>query len=196
MARLRLSWPVAASGTGAAILGLLAGLPAFGPVDLWASAALAGIMGAIAAEDLRRFRVPDPLNLLAALAGLATIWFASRAQDAQVWPAILRALAQAALAGGALWAVREAFFRLRGVDGLGLGDVKLAAASGMWIGPHAFSMAVLFAAIGALAFIGVRRLVDGSWPPDRKIPFAFYLAPAIWLCWFLAERFPFFQASS
>ncbi len=35
-----------------------------------------------------------------------------------------------AVCGGVFLAVRELFFRLRGIDGLGLGDVKLAAAGG------------------------------------------------------------------
>jgi leader peptidase (prepilin peptidase)/N-methyltransferase len=165
-------------------------MPYLQPIQLVASAALAGIMGAIAAEDFRHFRVPDALNLLAAIAGLVTVWLAARADGLEVWLAMLRAIARLALCGGALWLVREAFYRLRGVDGLGMGDVKLAAAAGLWIGPDLFALAVLFAAIGALAFVAARGFLDGAWPRDRKIPFAFYLAPAIWVCWFLAQLFP------
>ncbi|MDQ3560170.1 MAG: prepilin peptidase, partial [Pseudomonadota bacterium] len=85
-----------------------------------------------------------------------------------------------------LFLLREAFFRLRGVDGLGLGDVKLAAAGGIWLGWELFATAIMLAAIGALAFVATRTILEGPWPRTRRIPFALYLAPGIWVSWFLA----------
>ena len=172
-----------AVGFAGAGLGALAGAWRLPPSEIAFSAVLAGIMAGIAAEDLRRFRVPDVANLAAGAAGLLAAGLSGRsAGDATA--ALGGAALSALLCGGALFLVREAFFRLRGVDGLGLGDVKLAAAGGIWLGAELFATAVMIAAFGALAFVAIRTAVEGPWPPTRRIPFALYLAPAIWLSWY------------
>jgi leader peptidase (prepilin peptidase)/N-methyltransferase len=159
------------------------------PPELAVSALLAGLMGTVAAEDLRTFRVPDALNAILAAAGLGVTWLLAREQGEGGFAAVWRALLQIALCGGALFLVREAFFRLRGVDGLGLGDVKLGAAAGAWIGAEGFALAVLGAAVAALVFVAWQHWRQGSWEAERRIPFAFYLAPAIWACWLMRQLF-------
>jgi leader peptidase (prepilin peptidase)/N-methyltransferase len=169
---------------------MVLGIPWLEPPQVAVSALLAGLMGTIAAEDLRTFRVPDALNAVVAAAGLGAAWVLARDQGGGAFAAVWRAVLQIALCGGALFLVREAFFRLRGVDGLGLGDVKLGAAAGAWIGAEGFALAVLGAAVAALAFVAVQKRRHGSWEAERRIPFAFYLAPAIWACWFMSRLFP------
>jgi leader peptidase (prepilin peptidase)/N-methyltransferase len=159
------------------------------PGEIAASAALGGAMSAIATEDVRRLRVPDTVNAFAAVAGLAMIWIEARSLGSDWLAAVAAAAFAAALCGGALYVVREAFYRLRGFDGLGFGDVKLGATAGIWLGWEQFPLAVLVAATGALAYVGWRTAADGLWPMDRRIPFAAFLAPAIWLCWLLSRRF-------
>ncbi len=177
----------AAAGLAAALIGALAGLRLGGPVQIASSAVLAGAMGAIAAEDLRRFRVPDALNLIAAAAGLASVLAEASAAGADLPSAALRAAIGALACGGALYILREAFFRLRGIDGLGFGDVKLGAVGGLWLGWELFAVAILLAAIGALIFVGVSTATHGPWPRDRRLPLALYLAPAIWLSWYVSR---------
>lgn len=144
-------------------------------------------MAAIAAQDLRRFTVPDSLNLAAALAGFAGVWL--EAGSAGLDPTLQVALAglNMLLCGGALFILREAFFRLRGVDGLGLGDVKLAATAGIWLGWERFALALLIAAAAALIVVALRRWREGDWPRERRIPLALYLAPAVWAVWALSR---------
>jgi len=170
-------------GLAGAGIGALAGAFRLPPVEIAFSAVLAGIMAGIAAEDLQRFRVPDLANLAAVIAGVLAAFVSGRSAG-NATAAVGAALLSAALCGGALLLVREAFFRFRGVDGLGLGDVKLAAAGGIWLGAELFATAVMIAAFGALAFVAVRTVREGPWPASRRIPFALYLAPAIWVCWY------------
>lgn len=184
----RRRWPSAVVGAASALAASLFGLPWLEPAEIAASALLAGLMGTVATEDLRTFRVPDALNAFVAAAGLGAAWLLAREGDAP--GAVLWALLQVVLCGGALLLVREAFFRLRGVDGLGLGDVKLGGAAGAWVGAAGFALAVSAAAVAALAFVAVQHALHGSWAPERRIPFAFYLAPAIWACWFTSRLFP------
>lgn len=180
-------WPSLAVAAGGAIAGAIAGAALDQPLYTAASAVLAGSMAAIAQEDRHRFRVPDSWNLFAALAGFVAIWLASRSGGFDARPSLALAALQMALCGGALFLLREVFFRLRGVDGLGLGDVKLAATAGIWLGWELFAVAVLLASGSALVFVALRKLRDGSWERERKIPLAFHLAPAIWVCWFLSR---------
>lgn len=177
-------WSSFMVGLAAAALGAAAGAWVFAPAQIAASAALAGTMAAIAAEDFRRFRVPDALNMLAAVTGLAAVWAQAQFVENDTFAALGSASLGAVLCGGALFLLREAFFRLKGVDGLGLGDVKLAAAGGIWLGWELFATAIMLAAFGALAFVATRTMVEGPWPRTRHIPFALYLAPGIWVSWF------------
>ena len=181
------AWPLPAIAAGAALLGGLAAAPLGDPRQIAASAVLAAAMAAIAAEDFRRFRVPDSWNFLAALAGLATVWLAARSG---ALAALGAAALHGALCGGALWLLREAFLRLRGIDGLGLGDVKLAATGGIWLGWQGFPYAVMLAALSALATVALFTRLHGAWPRQRKIPFALHLAPAIWACWYFLALSP------
>jgi leader peptidase (prepilin peptidase)/N-methyltransferase len=181
-------WSSLAAGTAGAGLAGVATALVLSPGEVAASAVLGGAMAVIAAEDVRRLRVPDSVNAFAAIAGLAMIWIEARSTGDDWLAALGAAALAAALCGGALYIVREAFYRLRGFDGLGFGDVKLGATAGIWLGWEEFPFAVLMAATGALAYVLWRTAADGAWPKDRRIPFAAFLAPAIWLCWLLSRR--------
>jgi leader peptidase (prepilin peptidase) / N-methyltransferase len=146
-------------------------------------AGLGLLMLAIAVVDARRFIVPNEL-VLAALA-LGFVHASVEETDG-----ILRALAAAALRGAVLgllfWCLRELYFRWRGREGLGLGDVKLAAAAGVWLDWPALPIAIEIAALGALALyvlghaLGRRRIHAAT-----RLPFGLFLAPAIWLAWLM-----------
>jgi leader peptidase (prepilin peptidase)/N-methyltransferase len=177
-----------AAGAGGAVLGLVAGFGLANPVQIVSSSILAAMMAAIAAVDARSLRVPNSLNVVVALGGGIATWLGAGAPGESLAASAVAAVLGALLCGGSLLALREGFFRLRGVDGLGLGDVKLAAAGGIWVGWQLFAVAVLLAALGALATIGFWSIAKGPWQRTSRIPFAAYLAPAIWLVWYLAAR--------
>lgn len=150
-------------------------------------AALALLMIAIARIDARAFTIPDPLSGAAFLLGLA-----EAARQSSEGPLAGAALAAsgAFVAFLAFFALREIYWRLRGREGLGLGDVKLAGAAGAWLDPVFIAAAVEIAAVGALAAYTVARLSAGR--PLRasaRLPFGLFFAPAIWLCWLLQAWF-------
>jgi leader peptidase (prepilin peptidase)/N-methyltransferase len=92
----------------------------------------------------------------------------------------------AAVGGAGFWLVREAYFRLRGREGLGLGDVKLAAAAGAWTGWQDLANVVLLAAAAALGLAIARAAVGrGGVAGTDRIAFGAFLAPAIWIIWTL-----------
>src|SRR5439155_939260 len=82
----------------------------------------------LAVVDARRFIIPDILSLPAIPAGLLA---SGRLLEPSTSDLVRIDHAIGMLAGGlGLWLVRALYFRIRQREGLGLGDVKLAAAGG------------------------------------------------------------------
>jgi leader peptidase (prepilin peptidase) / N-methyltransferase len=93
-------------------------------------------------------------------------------------------LAGALLGGGGLWLVRTGYFVLRGVEGLGLGDVKLAAACGAWVGVQGLPAVFLLAAVAGLVWVvATSHQVGISLRSTDRVPFGAFLAPALWAVW-------------
>jgi len=130
----------------------------------------------LAVIDAASFRLPDAITLGAGVAGLAVTWIVSRDQ-------LVAHLAGAAL-GFALLAGLALFYRrLRGREGLGLGDAKLAAVGGAWLGWLALPSVILLAAAGGLILYGVAAVRSGTKVLSDPIPFGIPLSFAIWLIW-------------
>jgi leader peptidase (prepilin peptidase)/N-methyltransferase len=83
-----------------------------------------------------------------------------------------------------LLALMAGYRRWRGRDGLGLGDVKLAAVAGAWLGPVTIFAVIELAALSALGAYAVNAYLRKR--PLRAsafLPFGLFLAPAIWIGW-------------
>src|SRR6202035_2024046 len=149
----------------------------------WLGAALALVMCAIALYDARHFVIPDGLNaadLALAMAHAAALDPSTAGQE------MAMSVARAAVVGGAFLALRLGYRRWRGQDGIGLGDVKLAAVAGAWLDWFAILVAIEIAVVAALGAYLMRHYV-GRRPmrATHALPFGLYLAPAIWVAWFL-----------
>jgi leader peptidase (prepilin peptidase)/N-methyltransferase len=145
-------------------------------------AGLAILMIAIAVADVRYFIIPDQLVLAALGLGLLQAllvkpenFLASSANS------VLRGLALAL----AFWSLRKAYKWFRGRQGIGLGDVKLAAVAGVWLDWLAATCAVEIAALAALATIAVLALRGTAITGKTRLPFGCFFAPAIWLSWLI-----------
>jgi leader peptidase (prepilin peptidase)/N-methyltransferase len=148
-----------------------------------AGAILAGLMLAIAIIDHRRMIIPDELNALAFIAGLVV---AGAGADAPPAIAILQALVRASLMFALFFGFRAGFRALRGLEGMGFGDVKLAAVAGVWLDWAGLPIVVEIAALSALAAALCARLRGDGFDPKSRLPFGTFFAPAIWICWLLA----------
>ena len=146
------------------------------------SCVFAWTMIAIAVSDARRFIVPDHLSLPAIPAGLlASGWLAPGALAHDV---ILHHTAAALAGAGGLFAVGEAYRRLRHRSGLGLGDVKLMAVAGAWTGFDGLLLCLLLACAAAISYVLAAALVTrGAIDRFTAIPFGTFLAPAVWVVW-------------
>jgi leader peptidase (prepilin peptidase) / N-methyltransferase len=157
---------------------------ALGPSAALVSCLLGWSMLAIAAVDARRFVIPDVLSLPAVAAGLLASGYLLDPSMHQLIS--LDHVIGAGVGGVLFWLVREAYWRIRGREGLGLGDVKLAAAAGAWTGWQHLSDVILFATTAALGLaIAIAIARRETLSATSRLAFGVFLAPSIWLVWLL-----------
>ena len=145
---------------------------------------LGALMLAIAASDFQRYIIPNELT--AAAAALALLRAGTLGPEAG-WEAVLWAAASALAVALPLVALMAGYRWWRGRDGLGLGDIKLAATAGAWLGLVTLFAVVELAALSALgAYFLTGAIRRRKLKATAFLPFGLFLAPAIWLGW-LAE---------
>ena len=119
-------------------------------MDSWVLACLAVLAAGLlvlAIVDLRTGYLPDSLQIALAIAGFGVALISSPVGT--TWPF---ALLGAAINGGVFWGLRWVVSRLKGREAMGLGDVKLMAVGGLWLGPWALPYVMAFA--GLLTLVG------------------------------------------
>lgn len=120
--------------------------------------------------DIRFGIIPNWLNALIAVLGLAR----ALAMDGTSG-ALTAAIAGVAI-GVVLLLLRQGYFAWRGVQGLGLGDVKFLAAAGIWTGLFDFPLLLLIATLVALLLAGVLHLSGRAVTARTALPFGPSLA--------------------
>ena len=139
------------------------------------------LMLAIAITDSRRYIIPNELT--AAAFALALLRAGAIGPDAD-WIGVVWAVLRAAAIAVPFLALMIGYRRWRGRDGLGLGDIKLAAVAGAWLGWAAIFAVIELATLSALCayFINAyfrKRPLKAT----EFLPFGLFLAPAIWIGW-------------
>ncbi|MGE0393322.1 MAG: A24 family peptidase [Vicinamibacterales bacterium] len=150
-AAISATYPAVEAATGVLFLGgyLVHGLHPLLPVRL----TFASLLVVLFVIDLRHRILPDRITLSGIAIGLGA--------SVALPPGPASAFAGAALGGGLLWAISEGYFRLRGREGLGFGDVKMLAMIGAFLGWE-LTLLTLFVAslagsVAGLALIATRR---------------------------------------
>ncbi|MDN2581677.1 A24 family peptidase [Aquibium sp. ELW1220] len=151
------------------------------------TAALAALLVVVAWIDFRRMVIPDPLNLALGAAGLAFVLVVRPAEIG--WQ-----VAGSTLVAGSLFAVREAFLRLREMHALGLGDVKFAAAAGLWISPWLLPQFILIASVSALGYVVVASVATGTVRLGQRLPFGPFLALSTFTLFLIETILPHLEA--
>jgi leader peptidase (prepilin peptidase) / N-methyltransferase len=176
------SMPIAQAALVGAV-GLASVAFSFEAAPGWSGAAGAGlalITLAIAVIDRQRQIIPDPLNALALGVGLIA---AALQPDLSALASVANALIRAIVMATLFYTFREAYRKVRGIEGMGLGDVKLAAVAGAWLDWNDLPLVVEIATLGALAVVLTGRLRGRRFTASTRLPFGSFLAPAIWVCW-------------
>ena len=151
---------------------------AIGMAAAIAAPGVAGLMGAIfgwlllalGAVDIRVFRLPNPMTVLLAIAGMLQVMILDLPFGAH--------LAGGVAGSASLWLVAGAYRRLRGREGLGGGDAKLFGAIGLWLGWRALPWVLLTACL-----IGLVVAVTLRMKRDARLPFGALLGASAFAIW-------------
>lgn len=133
----------------------------------------------LAIVDARTFMLPDCLTLPLIAAGILQAILFAILGGGSVLAALVESGMAAAVAYAFMAVIAIAFRRLRGREGLGLGDAKLFAAAGAWLGLPSLPSVLLIGAVSALAI----TILLARGRPDRTLPLPFgpYLAAGTWI---------------
>ena len=150
---------------------------AFGPSASFAIATVfAWMMIVLFFTDYDHQLLPDAVTLPGFGIGLALAWWSPFLGEAG-WPRIVASATGAALGSGILWGIGALYARIRGVEGMGFGDVKMMALVGAFVGPAGVAF-TLFAASIVGAAIGLIIIPLKDRTLRHALPFGCFLAPA------------------
>ncbi len=141
----------------------------------WAGLPLIALLLPLVLIDLDHLWLPESLCRWGLVLGVLV----SSVAGVSVLAAHLIAAVLALLLLEGLSALAE---RLLGQPALGLGDAKLAALGGAWLGPEGIAAAMAIA-ITAGAVVGGTARLSGRLGPREPFPFGPFIALGIWLVW-------------
>ncbi|MEQ1907833.1 MAG: prepilin peptidase [Vicinamibacterales bacterium] len=140
----------------------------YGPSVLLASRLVFGCaLIVLFAIDLEHHLLPNVITLPGIAVGLAFSFVTE--------PGWIASLIGAAVGGGSLWLIAEAYYRIRHEDGLGMGDVKMLAMIGAFIGWQ-LTLVTLMMASFAGAFVGLVVIALRKGDLKYALPFGTFLA--------------------
>ncbi|MCK0068975.1 prepilin peptidase [Kordiimonas laminariae] len=128
--------------------------------------------------DLHTMRLPNLLNGMLFLSGLLFIWFL---EPWLIEPHLIGALV------GLMFPVllNLAYEAIRGKSGIGMGDAKLLAAAGMWLGWYNLPFVLLIASVVALLFAVIQIMLKTDVTLQSRIPFGPFICGGIWSVWLI-----------
>ena len=123
--------------------------------------------------DLRL--IPDRLTLPGLVAGF--VFALTLLRDASVESALLHAVLGLAAGGGSLYLISWLYKVVRGVEGMGGGDIKFMAMVGVFLGYKLALLTIFTASVvgGIIGLLLMRRSPDGI---RSTVPFGVFLSPA------------------
>ena len=181
----------------------------FGPtVDALKWAVFAAILVVLTITDLRERILPDEVNFFGLGAGMLFSFFTKSQDGTALWianrwfdfppPQAALSFVDAALGAvagsGLLWLVAEGYFRIRGREGMGLGDVKMMAAVGAFLGLKRTLLTVLMGSLLG-SVIGILLIAVSKKGRDYELPFGTFLgAGALLVLFFGTPALQWYQS--
>jgi leader peptidase (prepilin peptidase)/N-methyltransferase len=163
--RISVMYPLVELVTG---IVFLAGWLIYGPTPLLAVRLFfACAMIVLFAIDLKHRILPNVITLPGIVVGFVA--------SLVLPPGWISSLMGIVLGGGVLLAIAEAYYRARGIEGLGMGDVKMLAMIGAFLGWRLMLVTLVLASFSG-SLVGVALLLSGRGGMKYALPFGTFLA--------------------
>jgi len=147
--------------------------------DFLSGAFLASACLALLFIDAEFQILPDAITLTGIAGGIALSFFSATRTP-------LASLAGALLGAGVLFLLGYAWEKLRGMEGMGLGDVKMLGMIGAFLGPWGTLVAVLLASVAG-SVIGLAWIALRGGTLKMRLPFGVFLALGAIAAFFFAS---------
>jgi leader peptidase (prepilin peptidase) / N-methyltransferase len=128
--------------------------------------------------DLRHRILPNAITLPGIVVGLA---FSVVAE-----PGWLAAVIGVGVGGGILLAIAEAYYRIRHEEGLGMGDVKMLAMIGAFLGWKGMLLTLVLSSLVG-SFVGLGMIATRRGDMKYALPFGTFLAAAAIVAIFVGD---------
>src|SRR5688500_5831109 len=164
-ARIAATYPIVELITG---LVCLAAFVLYGLTHLFAvRVAFACAMIVLFVIDLQHRILPNVITVPGIVVGFAvSLWLP---------PGWLSSLLSLLIGGGVLFLIGEVYYRTRGVEGMGMGDVKMLAMIGAFLGWPLMILTLIIASFTGALFGGV-MIASGRGGMQAALPFGTFLA--------------------
>ena len=173
-ARISVRYPVVEMISGLALLTLWL---VFGPGPAFPIASFFALsMLALFFTDYDHQLLPDAITLTGTAVGLALSWF-NPFLEGTGWNRVWLSIAGAAIGSGLLWGFGALYGKIRGVEAMGMGDVKMMAMVGAFAGPFGVLLTIFAGSIVGALF-GVLMIPLRGRSLQDTLPFGCFLAPA------------------
>jgi leader peptidase (prepilin peptidase) / N-methyltransferase len=166
---------------GAAAIGIISALTLPLPVAI-ASTVLGTVMVAGADIDARTFLLPDLITWGALACGILVTGLLNADGP---WAAAGESIARAGWLAVMLALFRSFYALIRRNEGLGLGDVKLAAAIGAWLPVEVIPLCFGLATTSALIAVTLAHFKGESVTQTTRIPLGAFLCPSLWIAFYV-----------
>ncbi len=139
------------------------------------------LMIVLAMIDLEHYLLPDIITYPGIVVGLAVLpWLGWRVAVKDAWLG-------AALGAGVLLAVTWGWYLWKGVHGMGLGDVKMLAMIGAFLGWKGTISTLFFASLAG-SLVGLALIFRGRLSMQSRLPFGVFLALGALLTLFFSSE--------
>lgn len=171
-------YPLVEAATGALFLAV--SLTRQDPGAALHAAALGSLCLALGFIDLEHFLLPDVLTIPGMALGLMVAWIGG---PTPLSDALIGLALGVAVPLAIIWGYRL----LRGVEGMGLGDVKLLGMLGAFLGWRGMLVTLALAAVAG-AVVGVALILAGRGSRQTELPFGTFLCGAALVVLFWGEK--------
>lgn len=157
-------------------------------ITLGSGVVLISLLMPLVLIDIDHLWLPEPICRAGVIVGLlATTLFAALVEQENAGRILFDHLLASSAGLLALETLSALAERLAGQPALGLGDAKLAAMAGAWLGIGGLVVAMGIAVISGALF-GVAARISGHLKPREAFPFGPFIGAGIWLAWLMGPQ--------
>lgn len=130
--------------------------------------------------DFTTYKIPNWVNGLVLISGIAYNFY-----NNELWLPLISFL----IAGSSFYLLSFIYFKIKGRQGLGGGDIKFFACGAVWLFPYYLPLVLLISSVSALCYIFISSFLYPKIEEKyKKAPYGPFLALGIWISFLFGNK--------